>query len=460
MEIIGLIISFLVAIAIGRNVLFWLIRRDLSFSLLEKLALSYILGLGALTIQMFLYSLLNIKFSIFTLLMPWFFIAIVNIFAFNKTMPVGKEPVKSKSEIFDIVLAGGIAFQVLHAFFKALIKPMDSFDSIGNFAYKAKMFFMKSYVPYELFLDKSIDIQHGDYPLFIPLSETWIYMFLGRWNDLLVKALFPMFLLAVLIIFYFTLKRLIGKRLALISGFFLATIPHFLNYATIGYADFALTMFYCTGFFYIFLWISYKRETKYLFLATCLAVLAIGAKHEGVMFLFINIALLALFALLNRKVITRAELGGIGFFLVVTLVSTIAWFAYFHMLGFSNEFVNKETLHFSVVVKNLNRIPLILYEYQKHVFGPKKWNISFLVFFIGLALYFKTAFREHFKYITFSILLAFAGYSFFYLITPLEIRYHLQTSGSRLLIHFLPIVVFWIGYLAKEILNAETDIYR
>ena len=169
---------------------------------------------------------------------------------------------------------------------------MDSFDSIGNFAFKAKMFFMERSIPYELFLNKSIDIQHPDYPLFIPLSETWIYMFLGKWNDLMVKALFPMFFVALLIIFYFALKRVIGKRLALISAFFLATIPHFLNYATIGYADFALAMFYSASFLYLFLWISDRRENKYLFLAGCLSILAVWTKNEGIMLSSINIVIL------------------------------------------------------------------------------------------------------------------------------------------------------------------------
>jgi hypothetical protein len=459
-EVARLIVSLALATIVGWNVLFWIIKRDHSFSLLEKLALSYIIGLGVLTLQMFFYSLANIKFSIFSLLLPHVFISIANYFFYVRTEPKGLILPKTKSEIFDIILLCGIAFQVLYAFFKSLIKPMDSFDSIGNFAFKAKLFFIKGYIPYELFLNRSIDIQHPDYPLHVPLSETWVYMFLGKWNDLLVKALFPMFLLSLLIIFYFTLKRVIGKRFALISTFFLATIPHFLNYATIGYADFTLTMFYSASFFYIFLWISHKRENKYLFLASCLAVLAVWTKHEGVMFLCINIFVMAVFLLLNWKNISRADLSGVLCFLILPAVLTFMWFLYFHMIEFSNEFVNKETLHLSVAIRNLNRIPLILYEYQKHIFGPKKWNISYLVFFIGLLFYLKTAFRSHFKYITLSILLSFAGYSFLYLITPIEIRFHLQTTGSRLLIHFLPLTVFWIGYLGRKILDAEGNIYR
>lgn len=460
MEIFRLAISFLLATLIGWNILFWIIRRDLSFSFLEKCALSYIIGLGILSVQMLLYSILNLKFSLISLLIPHILVSVINGVMFINTPPTGTRVPKAKNEIFDILLLSGILFQVFYAFFKALIKPMDSFDSIGNFAYKAKLFFMERYIPYDLFLNIGIDVQHPDYPLLIPLSETWVYMFLGNWNDLLVKAIFPMFFLCLLVIFYFILRRVIGKRLALVSTFFLATIPHFLNYATIGYADFALTTFCSLSFLYIFTWISQERRDKYLILATCLTILAVWTKHEGTMFLMINIAILALFALLNIRNITRSELVGIFSFALICIILAAAWFYYYHIIGFSNEFVNKDTFHLSLAIKNLNRTPLILYEYQKHIFGPKKWNISFLVFFIGLIFYFKTALRGNFKYITFYILFSFAGYGFFYLITPLEIRYHLQTAGSRLLIHFLPITVFWIGYLAREILNAENNLHR
>jgi len=409
---------------------------------------------------MFLYSLAGITFTIFSLMLPHMFIFVVNVFLFAKTVPVGERPPRVKNKTFDIVLIGAILFQVFHAFFKALIKPMDSFDSIGNFAFKAKLFFIKGYIPYELFSNKAIDIQHCDYPLFMPLSETWVYMFLGKWNDLFVKALFPMFFVAILIILYFTLKRIIGKRLALISTFFLATVPHFLNYAAIGYADFALAMFYSASFFYIFLWMSYKRENKYLFLAALLSIFAIWAKHEGVMLSLINIAVLFIFIFFRRKDITKRDISGICCFTFAVAAFSLMWFGYLNMVGLSNEFVNRDTLKLLPALRNLKRIPFILYEYEKRVFGPKKWNISFLVFFAWLILYFKTAFRGYCKYITLSILLAFLGYSVVYIVTPLEINYHLRTTGSRLLLHFLPVVVFWIGYLGKEILSAEDDIHR
>ncbi len=460
MDITRLIIGFLTTFLVGWNIVFWLVKSDRSFAVIERLAFSYILGLGVITLEMFFCSLLKIPFLIKWVLLPWIFILPVNMFFYYKRAPFGKEVAGRKKSLFERFLIGGIIFQVVYAFFKALIRPEDSFDSIGNFAFKAKMFFIEGRIPYDLFLNKAMDIQHPDYPLFVPLSQTWISMFVGSWNDILVKAIFPMFLVALLVIFYYALRRVIGSRWALVSTFLLATIPHFLNYATIGYADFALIMFYTASFLYLFLWIAYRRENKYLIMAALFSVLALWAKNEGALLSLVNILLLLLFVWLERREMAKNEWLGIFYFIGIVIILEAAWFVFIHKIGLSNEFINKETLKLSVFLDNLNRIPLVLYDCQKHIFGPKKWNISLLVFTAGLIIYFKRAFSGYFKYITLSILFAFLGYSAFYLITPLEIRYHLQTAGSRTLLHFLPIVVFWIGYLGKELEGAKSDIYR
>ena len=414
MEIARLIIGFAATCLVGWNIVFWLLKRDRSFALPEILAFSYILGLGAITLELLFYSLLKIPFSIKWVLLPWVFILPVNLFFYHKIAPFGKEGVgKSaeggsasggKKDLFERFLIAGIIFQVLYAFFKALIRPEDSFDSIGNFAFKAKMFFIEGRVPYDLFLNKAMDIQHADYPLFVPLSQVWMSMFIGSWNDLLVKAIFPMFLVSLLVIFYYALKRVIGPKWALISTFLLLTIPHFLNYATIGYADFALIMFYTASFLYLFLWISYRRENKYLILAALFSVLSLWAKNEGALLSLVNILLLALFLWLERREMAKNEWFGIFYFIGIVCTLEALWFVFIHKIGLSNEFINKETLKFSVFIDNLDRIPLVLYDCQKHIFGPKKWNISLLVFVAGLIFYFKKAFSGYFKYITLSIL--------------------------------------------------------
>ncbi|MBN1872244.1 MAG: hypothetical protein JW800_06705, partial [Candidatus Omnitrophica bacterium] len=245
-----------------------------------------------------------------------------------------------------------------------------------------------------------------------------------------------------------------------ISTFLLSTVPHFLNYATIGYADFALIMFYSMSFIYLFSWIVCPGYNRYLLLCGVLSILALWTKQEAKMLVLVNIATLSLYLFFSRKGLSRQRVRPAFYYILTVVLCITAWLVFMNAMGFENELANRDTFRISVMLKNLNRVPLILYEYQKHVFGPKKWNLSFLIFFTGLIFYFKKAFGGNFKYITLSILMAFGGYAACFMITPLEIRYHLQTAGSRLLLHFLPIVIFWIGYLSKEIVSGEGNIRR
>ena len=464
MEILSIILSFLCAALAGFNPVFWTLGAGRpGFPKAEKAALSFVVGFGVISFQMFVYSLLGIRYGIANIMFPH-----VIIFCFTSMRMLKKgEAAKIDASAagrngfgrIDIFMAAVIAFQVLHTFFRALIKPMDSFDSIGNFAFKAKLFFFERAVDYGMFLDPSVNIQHPDYPLFLPLSEAWMYLFAGRANDLLVKMLFPALLLAFVILFYYSLRRLLGRRAALVSTFFIATIPHFVNYATIGYAEFPLILFFTLSFIYLFSWISRNKDDRFLHLSAILAVLALWSKQEGAMLILINVAVLALYLVISRRALRRPSVTDAVYYIFVIALAMGSRLAFIGFMGFENETVNQSTFGLSVALRNLDRIPLILYEYQKHIFGPKKWNLSLFIFFLGLVLHYRRAFRGEFKYITIGVLLGFVGYAAVFVITPLEIRYHLQTAGSRLLLHMIGLVAFWIGYLTKEIYFGEDNIH-
>jgi len=98
----------------------------------------------------------------------------------------------------------------------------------------------------------------------------------------------------------------------------------------------------------------------------------------------------------------------------------------------------------------LNRIPLILYEYQKHVFGFKKWNIIWIVLLVLFAARFKKSVKGDAFYITAVIFMFFIGYSLVYIISTMDFNFLLTKTSSRFLLHILPVCVFWIACMTKE----------
>ncbi len=103
---------------------------------------------------------------------------------------------------------------------------------------------------------------------------------------------------------------------------------------------------------------------------------------------------------------------------------------------------------------NIDRIPRILYEFQKQFFGPKKWNILWVIFFTLFFFNLKRAFKGKILYITALLFLIMCAYGFAYLLIPLRpnepINWIIGSALSRLFIHFTPLAVYWIAVICRE----------
>ena len=131
------------------------------------------------------------------------------------------------------------------------------------------------------------------------------------------------------------------------------------------------------------------------------------------------------------------------------------WAGFKNNFNLENDVVNKETFAAWNVVKNFNRIGPILYEYQKHIFGPKKWNLAWLIIAAIFIVKFKKLFKGEWRYFTYALVLSLLGYTLIYIISPKPLGWHLSTSASRILLHFLPLGLFLAAIYTKE----ELDVF-
>ena len=138
-----------------------------------------------------------------------------------------------------------------------------------------------------------------------------------------------------------------------------------------------------------------------------------------------------------------------SYFLTIIAI-VLGWLDYGNSLGFVNENFNFSMISLKTLSSGLDRIPLILYEYQKHVFGFKKWNIIWVILLVLLAARFKKSVRGDTFYITTAIFIFFMGYSLVYILSTMDFNFLLTKTSSRFLLHILPVCVFWIACMTKE----------
>ncbi len=457
MELICLSIAIAAAVFAGWNILYLILAGRMSeLHLAERLSVSYGLGFGFLTLEMLFFYLFNMRFHLGWILLPWGALAAANFVIYMRMRPVGSTAVRPPAEKEEALtplgafLTFAIILEITYAFFRALIKPLESYDAIAIYAIKAKIFYLAGAIPQDFFLKVAHAFPHPDYPLNIPLAETFIYLFLGNLNDQLVKAIFPLYFTGILAMLYFGIRRFASRTYALLFTFLLASVPQFNAYAANGYLDLVFAYYYFTSLLFLLMWFKDEdRKMGFLFLSAVFAALAAWTKNEGLMYCGVNIILVLLFVTLEHKGPFRKRVFYGAVYPAVILIMSLPWLLVKSTFDLVNSDVGPVTLNPVSVLKESYKIPVILYEFQKHILGPKKWNILLPIAALVLIFYHRKAFAGIQRYVTSALAMIILGYVFIYLIATTEIDYFLRTTWSRFLIHFVPVVVYWLACLLR-----------
>ena len=450
-----LLFWFIFTLAAGYSILKILFRKNWPFAFGEALALSYGAGIAAISLGMALMSLFGIKFGIPSILACFLPLILVAILIpprrWGSHLRGGSVGATKENKIFsglEKFFIAVIALEVIYVFFRTLIMPMESYDAIAIYALKSKIFYLNGMIPPDFFKSFANLVPHIEYPLLMPLAQTQFYVFLGSLNDLLVKSMFPLYYVSLLTIFYFVSKRFLNRKAALFFTFLLATIPQVTDFATNGYADIPFAFYSCVSFFYLCLWLK-QRQNPILVLSFIFSIFAMWTKAEGLVYALINAAVITACMVKERRI----RLIGVGY-AVMSVCAVITYILAWRVIGLevNTDFASTQVPLFSKIMIGFKRIPAILYEYQIQFFGPKRWNIIWILFISGFILGFKRIFSKDMFPVTLGILLIFSSYSVVYMLSsaPQGFGWHLSTSGSRLFIHFVPIVVLWLALLFKE----------
>ena len=326
--LVSIVVYYGLALFSGWSILSWVGAADSRERMgpVPMCALAYGLGMGAVSLEAFLYLLYGFKITAVRLFVPWVFLA---LYAMAKNPPVrlpkatrAPREVLSRLEIF---LVCGICFEVAYAFFRAVLYPMEAYDAVGIWAIKSKAIYLAGALPVDLFKNVGFAYAHFDYPLLIPMQEAVFYFVSGGMDDALVKALFPAYLAAFCILFYALLKRLCGDRKkALLFTFLLGTIPQFKEYATNGYADFVVSFYYTMGFLFLYMW-SLEEKKEFLLLSGLASAMCAWTKNEGYILCLLNLSMACAIVWTKRASPgdgrSRADMGlGLGFYVLAIAV--------------------------------------------------------------------------------------------------------------------------------------------
>ncbi|MFC1568426.1 hypothetical protein ACFL37_01865 [Candidatus Margulisiibacteriota bacterium] len=444
MIVIKLILGLSVPLLVGYCLVALILKKGTSSPALERLAWSFGLGTAFLTLTMFFLVLLKVPLTVVSVAVPCFvFVGIALSIILKQRYPVfnlsdlGLARLKTWQAR---VLFSAIVLKVLYVFFEALIKPVVAWDAWTSWALKSKMFFVDNVPLISFFRDHPVGIV--DYPLHIPLLETWLYNCLGVANDQLVKVIFPLYFMCLLIIFYYGLRRLVPGLPALFFTFVLSALPFLAYHATIGYADFPVAFYYTSGLLLLYLWME-KQDKSFLLLSVLFLGVAPWVKKEGILLLSVAFLISFLFLFFKRGTRGFREWGRPLIYFIVPVLISAPWAIFKKIIGISANVDQTPYLPaFDVLVQRLNGISRIFFE---KMFFSGNWNIIWLVFVMVAVIYFRKILASNSKYLFLSVFFNLGMLVAIYLFSH-NYRYLLDgTTLNRNMLTFIPAVVLCVA---------------
>jgi len=200
------------------------------------------------------------------------------------------------SWVLFIILIILITASSLVVVFFAFLFPIRFWDAVSCWSLKGKAFFIdSSIIPF--YKNHSYQFSHLSYPLYLPLIQTWIYIWLGKVDETLVKVIFPLFYISALFILYNFFRQKFTRLAAALAVFVFSVVPIVVDYGYIEYTNLVYGVILLVGVYFFWQWLACSRgccninnkgfHYYYLILSTIFFVILASIRSEGILYLFL-----------------------------------------------------------------------------------------------------------------------------------------------------------------------------
>ena len=182
------------------------------------------------------------------------------------------------------ILAILLVLQLVTIFFVSL-KHTLGWDGLLNWEIKARYAFLNfGTLPQSYYSNPARAFSHPEYPLAIPFTELWLYLWMGAPHQFWIKTIFPLFYIAGALLMVLFVARLTGQRwLGLLIALLVPFVPFVLTSPggiTVGYVDIPLGVFYLAALGYLLISLQSTFREPWIIFATLLTLLP-WIKSEG-----------------------------------------------------------------------------------------------------------------------------------------------------------------------------------
>lgn len=454
MRIIFLFIGLILTFFLG---FFFILLVAPKLKRLEQAALGWVIGLGFVTQELFLLSILNINYSIFAVL-GLLLIGVVALgilvcqrFDFKIHLKPSLRYWFSwarywfeELSLLDQILLIMLAILVFGAFIKAIFWPVYYWDALALYDYRAKIFFEAGGIAKSLALS-SIHLNIA--PPMTSLAHTFVYILGGK--DANPQFIYPLFYLVLLITFYVSLRKYCQRWASLLFTFFLASIPFFVEFAANAYTNLPYAFYFGMGTVYLYRF-SRERDRGLLIISGVLLGLAGWTRSPTEQFFLANLAVLILYCLWERKYYWAP--------LLLTFIFVILAFIWriYLVYGLQLPSIHQEVIQaFGVVaIIDLERFLTVIRLLTRSI---KSVSGTSIVLAFLVSLFFPRTAKKN----IFLFLLFFSNFSIFVLgsyafsLSWVDWKDSILNSANRLSMFLPPFVLYYVAVSAPGFLKGK-----
>ncbi|MBI5234412.1 MAG: hypothetical protein HY880_08665 [Deltaproteobacteria bacterium] len=440
------------------------LKDDLASGALERLAMGYGLGTGVLTFQMFVLGLLGLPLTLSTIMSMQVAAWVALFFVLWRSGAV-------KAAFFarpclERPSAGAIRASVsaviaLYLLAKAgllvgenMLRPIHAVDTWTNWSSGAKFFFYEK----GFLLDTANEHYFGKgyrlflgHPLHTPLLEVWTALWLGRFDEVYVKAWSTFYFIGLVGVFYCALRREADRFHALAWSFFLSGVPLFAIHAVDVYADLPLAYYGLASTVCLYRFVGSGHRGALVLLSLFLGM-AVFTKNEGLFLVFGAVLSLSLYAMSGKRV----SLSTVSWFVVPFLIICGPWLAFkavsglgFGHSGHASGFAWLSDPHFGPDASRGVHWEVLWAALRETLFTPN--HAPIFVFWIFLAaIGLDNILKSDIRYLYVMTLGVMAAFVFIYLL--LEATAVIDATGiHRNALSYVPAMFFSSALLLKRL---------
>ena len=351
------IVALAIPLVLGFLIVSLLLQNDTASGLAERFCLAYPLGMGIVTIQMFLLAIMHVPLKLWYVAAPVMMeIAGLSFWIRKRNVVLFKRPSFGLfREIFGagsnwikkislVILTALVTVKITSIFLETCLRPIFAWDSFANWSAGAKAFFYSHGLLLDAspedFFGKGLLNRNANYPPHNPLLQVWMSLWIGHFDEVFVKLWSPVYLLSMSVYLYVIMARETSRLISLAILVLFLSSPLLSLHSFEVYSDVPLSVYIL--FALIMFLFSIRGRSEYWALMGLFSAEALFTKDEAPFFVLPLLLAAAVFLWQNRGQGIALRKSAIPLF--ASLLLAVPWFVFkfTHKLGFGADYVTVE----------------------------------------------------------------------------------------------------------------------